>query len=98
MTRCRPRQSSACSRTKELESAEFLRAKAGVEASLGVFPREWMNPDGGSVALGHPFGATGARILSQAVKELASRPSGERAIDSSCTDGSAQGTSEISPK
>ena len=29
-----------------------------------------MNPNGGSVALGHPFGATGARILSQAVKEL----------------------------
>jgi acetyl-CoA C-acetyltransferase len=47
---------------KALESAEFLRAKAGVEASLVVFPRERMNPNGGSVALGHPFGATGARI------------------------------------
>ena len=46
-----------------------------------------MNPNGGSVALGHPFGATGARILSQAVKELAAMPAGWRAIVSICADG-----------
>jgi acetyl-CoA C-acetyltransferase len=46
-----------------------------------------MNPNGGSVALGHPFGATGARILSQTVKELSSRPAGQRAIVSICADG-----------
>jgi len=46
-----------------------------------------MNPNGGSVALGHPFGATGARILSQAVKELATMPQGSRAIVSICADG-----------
>ncbi|MCE9660785.1 MAG: acetyl-CoA C-acyltransferase [Burkholderiales bacterium] len=74
-----------------LESAAFLRDKAGVAEALGAFPRERMNPNGGSVALGHPFGATGARILSQAVKELAGRPAGERAIVSICTDG-GQGT------
>jgi len=50
-----------------------------------------MNPNGGSLALGHPFGATGARIISQTVKELASRPKGERAIVSICADG-GQGT------
>jgi len=33
--------------------------------AFGTFPRERMNPNGGSVALGHPFGATGARILGQ---------------------------------
>jgi acetyl-CoA C-acetyltransferase len=76
---------------KALESAEFLRDKVGVDVELGAFPRERMNPNGGSVAIGHPFGATGARILSQAVKELASRPAGERAIVSICTDG-GQGT------
>ncbi len=48
---------------KALESREFVRDQAGVDASLGSFPRERMNPNGGSVALGHPFGATGARIL-----------------------------------
>ena len=36
-----------------------------------------MNPNGGSTALGHPFGATGARIISQAVKELAAMADGE---------------------
>lgn len=38
---------------------------------VGRFPRDRVNPNGGSLALGHPFAATGARILSQAVKELA---------------------------
>lgn len=72
---------------KALESAEFIKTKAGVAASFGAFPRDRLNPNGGSVALGHPFGATGARILSQAVKQLASMPSGQRAIVSICADG-----------
>ena len=72
---------------RALESREFLRDKAGVDADLGRFPRDRMNPNGGSIALGHPFGATGARILSQAVKELAARPAGERAVVSICADG-----------
>jgi acetyl-CoA C-acetyltransferase len=72
---------------KALESPEFLKTKAGVDKSFGSFPRERLNPNGGSVAIGHPFGATGARILSQAVKELSQRPAGERAIVSICTDG-----------
>ena len=46
-----------------------------------------INPNGGSVALGHPFGATGARILSQAVRELSAMPKGSRAIVSVCADG-----------
>jgi acetyl-CoA C-acetyltransferase len=50
-----------------------------------------MNPNGGSTALGHPFGATGARILSQAVKELSARPAGSWAVVSICADG-GQGT------
>ncbi len=73
------------------ESVPFLSEKAGVTAPMGSFPHERMNPNGGSLALGHPFGATGARILSQAVKELAARPKGERAIVSICADG-GQGT------
>jgi acetyl-CoA C-acetyltransferase len=76
---------------KALESPEFLKTKAGVDRSLGAFPRERINPNGGSVALGHPFGATGARILSQAVKELSAHAAGERAIVSICTDGGQGG-------
>lgn len=76
---------------KALESAEFLRDRAGVEAAFGAFPRERVNPNGGSIALGHPFGATGARILSQTVKTLAAMPKGSRAMVSICADG-GQGT------
>ncbi len=65
----------------------FVRERAGVTASMGAFPWERLNPNGGSVALGHPFGATGARILSQAVKELAALGRGKRAIVSICADG-----------
>jgi len=72
---------------KALDDREFVKAKAGVEHTFGRFPRERMNPNGGSVALGHPFAATGARILSQAVKELATFPPGSRAIVSICADG-----------
>ncbi len=72
---------------KALDDKDFVRAKAGVEHTFGLVPRERMNPNGGSVALGHPFAATGARILSQAIKELASQPKGSRAIVSICADG-----------
>jgi acetyl-CoA C-acetyltransferase len=70
-----------------LESEAFLREKAGVNNALGKFPWERLNPNGGSVAIGHPFGATGARILSQAAKELAALGSGKKAIVSICADG-----------
>ena len=72
---------------KALQDKEYVRAKAGVENTFGRLPVERMNPNGGSVALGHPFAATGARILSQAVKELAAMPAGSRAIVSICADG-----------
>jgi acetyl-CoA C-acetyltransferase/acetyl-CoA acyltransferase len=65
--------------------------KAGVRAELGPFPWARVNPHGGSLAIGHPFAATGARILSQAAKELAAMPGGSRAIVSVCADG-GQGT------
>jgi len=72
---------------KGLEDENFVREKAGIEHTFGSFPRDRMNPNGGSVPLGHPFGATGARILSQAVKELAALPKSSRAIVSICADG-----------
>jgi len=74
-----------------LEDRTFLRERAGVDRDFGPFPRDRVNPNGGSIALGHPFGATGARILSQAAKELAQLSSGSRAIVSICADG-GQGT------
>jgi acetyl-CoA C-acetyltransferase len=70
-----------------LENMEFLRDKAKVDAPLGKFPWNRMNPNGGSISIGHPFGATGARILSQAVKELAAMGLGKHAVVSICADG-----------
>lgn len=72
---------------KAMEDRAFLKDRASVSADLGGFPRKRVNPNGGSVAIGHPFGATGARILSQAVKELSGMPSGTLAIVSICADG-----------
>lgn len=70
-----------------LESREWIRERAGVDRDLGDFPRDRINPNGGSIALGHPFGATGARILSQTVLELADRPAGTLAVASICAAG-----------
>jgi len=69
-----------------MEDKKWLSERVGVSAALGKFPWSKFNPNGGSVALGHPFGATGARILSQAVKELAAYPPKSLAVVSICTD------------
>lgn len=58
---------------------------------LGDFPWDRVNLYGGSLSLGHPFAATGARLISQTAKALAGRPSGSKAILSICADG-GQGT------
>ncbi|MFV1987049.1 MAG: acetyl-CoA C-acyltransferase [Gemmatimonadota bacterium] len=70
-----------------LDDRSWLADRAGVDQDLGEFPRQSINPNGGSVALGHPFGATGARILSQTVHELVDSPAGTRAVVSVCAAG-----------
>ena len=72
---------------KALQDPMFLRDRAKVPRDFGRFPTERLNPNGGSTAIGHPFGATGARIIGMAVKELAAMPRGQRAIVSICADG-----------
>lgn len=72
---------------KAVEDPAYRKGKAGVNADLGRFPWDRMNPNGGSLAIGHPFAATGARILGQAAKELAGHPVGSRAVVSICADG-----------
>ncbi|HTU81481.1 MAG TPA: acetyl-CoA C-acyltransferase [Candidatus Acidoferrales bacterium] len=70
-----------------LEDPQFLRDRAGTKGTFGTVPRERVNPNGGSIAIGHPFGATGARILSQAAKELAGMAPGTYGLVSVCADG-----------
>lgn len=70
-----------------LANTDWLRERARVTADLGQLPEDRINPNGGSVALGHPFGATGARIVSQTVKQLHAMPAGSRALISICAAG-----------
>ncbi len=72
---------------RALESEEWLRDRVGVSGEFGRVPIDRINPNGGSIALGHPFAATGARILSQAVRELDRRPPGTLGIVSICAAG-----------
>ncbi|MCI0671694.1 MAG: acetyl-CoA C-acyltransferase FadI [Myxococcaceae bacterium] len=53
-------------------SREFAE-KAGFREPLGEVDRARLNVNGGSIALGHPFAATGARIVTQALNELKRR-------------------------
>jgi acetyl-CoA C-acetyltransferase len=70
---------------KAWESEDFCRKKLD-RAPLGAIPREKLNPKGSSVALGHPFAATGARIVATLAKQLAQRGSG-RGLISICAAG-----------
>lgn len=72
---------------RALDDEAWVAERAGVTARLGRIPTERINPHGGSLALGHPFAATGARILSQAAVELAALPAGSRCIVSICAAG-----------
>ncbi len=71
---------------KAWESADYCRERLGRSQPLGAIDRARMNPKGSSIAIGHPFAATGARILATAAKQLAERGSG-RALISICAAG-----------
>lgn len=55
---------------KAMASKEFCNKRLGLEEALGEFPMEIINLMGGSLSLGHPFGATGARLILSACKRL----------------------------
>ena len=54
-------------------SKRFADEFLGGEGPIGEVPEEKLNPRGGSIALGHPFGGTGARLVHQALRELADK-------------------------
>ncbi|QDH78553.1 thiolase family protein [Echinicola soli] len=78
--------SQVLSTIRNLENKEHLK-KVGTTFDFGEFPTEKLNPNGSSIAIGHPFGATGARILSQAVKEVSQMGQSKKALISVCADG-----------
>ncbi|MHA1133405.1 MAG: acetyl-CoA C-acetyltransferase [Alphaproteobacteria bacterium] len=71
---------------KAWESEAYCRDRLGRNAPLGTIDQAKMNVKGSSIAFGHPFAATGARILSVLAKLLHSR-GGQRGLISVCTAG-----------
>jgi acetyl-CoA C-acetyltransferase len=71
---------------KAWESEQFCRERLGRDRALGSIDRAKLNVKGGSVALGHPFAATGARIVATLAKLLQQRGRG-RGLISVCTAG-----------
>jgi acetyl-CoA C-acetyltransferase len=71
---------------KAWESSEYCREVLGRSEPMGSIDRNKMNVKGGSLALGHPFAATGGRILASAAKVLEQKGSG-RLLISICTAG-----------
>jgi len=68
----------------------FAAQVLAVLKQLGDVPRENLNVNGGAIALGHPGGATGARLVLTALKEL-QRRQGRRALVSACVGGGQGG-------
>ncbi|MBO6936082.1 MAG: acetyl-CoA C-acyltransferase [Deltaproteobacteria bacterium] len=56
--------------TKALESDAFGRQRLGRDGRVGVIDWESFNVHGGSISIGHPFGATGARMVTTMANEL----------------------------
>lgn len=75
------------------EDEAFCRDKLGLAKPLGGIDRSRLNVKGSSLAAGHPFAATGARILATAAKLLEQKGSG-RALISICAAG-GQGVTAI---
>ena len=61
---------------KAWESPEFCRDRLGLDRPLGPIDRARLNVKGSSLAVGHPFAATGARIVATLAKLLEQRGSG----------------------
>ncbi len=62
------------------EDPEFCKERLGRAKALGSIDREKLNVNGGSLAAGHPFAATGGRIVASLAKTLDERGSGRGAI------------------
>jgi len=71
---------------KAWESEEYCSERLGLDKPLGSIDRDKLNVNGSSLAVGHPFAATGARIVANLSQLLAEKGSG-RGLISVCTAG-----------
>ena len=75
------------------ESEEYCKERLGLDHALGPIDRSKLNVNGSSLAAGHPFAATGGRIVAQAAKQIKENGGG-RALISICAAG-GQGVTAI---
>lgn len=75
------------------ESDEYCKERLGLDSALGSIDRSKLNVNGSSLAAGHPFAATGGRIVASLAKMLAEKGSG-RGLISICAAG-GQGVTAI---
>jgi acetyl-CoA C-acetyltransferase len=68
------------------EDADYCRDRLGLDAPLGAIDRDRLNVNGSSLATGHPFAATGGRIVASLAKTLRERGGG-RGLVSICAAG-----------
>jgi acetyl-CoA C-acetyltransferase len=78
----------ACERA--WNDAGYCRDELGLDAAMGPLDRAKLNVDGGAIALGHPVGASGARIVLHLVNVL-ERTGGKRGIAAICIGGGQGG-------
>ncbi|WP_374571134.1 acetyl-CoA C-acetyltransferase [Acinetobacter sp.] len=88
--------SQVLSTLKAWEDPKFCKDRLGLEAPLGAIDRSKLNVKGSSLAAGHPFAATGGRILASAAKLISQKGSG-RVLISICAAG-GQGVTAIVEK
>ncbi|WP_109473973.1 acetyl-CoA C-acetyltransferase [Ornithinimicrobium cavernae] len=69
------------------ESQEFCTERLGLDAALGSIDRSRLNVNGSSLAVGHPFAATGGRIVASLAKLLSEKGPGSRGLISICAAG-----------
>jgi len=72
------------------QSEDYCREQLGLDAPLGALDEEKLNVDGGAIALGHPVGASGARIVLHLLHALKQR-NGKRGIATICIGGGQGG-------
>jgi acetyl-CoA C-acetyltransferase len=72
--------SQVLSTLKAWEDPVFCTQRLGLEGPLGAIDRARLNVNGGSLAAGHPFAATGGRIVANLARALAERGGGRGAI------------------
>lgn len=72
------------------ESTSYCTEKLGLDRPFGSIDREKFNVDGGAIAIGHPIGASGARVVLHALKTL-QRTGGKHAAASLCIGGGQGG-------